>query len=408
MRETAHRQYMPSIQRYVLKSGAVRFRVRYTKPDRKPSDKGGFRSHAAAKAWMQEMEAAKFVGIFVSPQASATQMHVLIDRYVSLSVGLSRNTIAQRKSHARNWVTPKWGSWPVGNITRQAVEQWMEELTQAGAGSQTIRKCHQLPVSVMERAVEENLISRNPVKRVRLPRVKSRRHPYLTFDEVAELASAIDPRYRLFVAFLSMTGLRIGEAAALRVSSIDLERRLVFVEEAITEVSGVLEFGPTKTHERRTVAFPSILDAELADAVRGHSDNDLVFTSPGGLPLRNTTWRRRFWYPALKKINEDRQSRDGANFRPFPTVTPHDLRHTAASLAVKGGASVVGVQRMLGHADAKMTLNTYVSLFTSDLTEVATVLSESASHSTLAALLKQHSPEPSENAESNPEEGLSV
>lgn len=55
----------------------------------------------------------------------------------------------------------------------------------------------------------------------------------------------------------------------------------------------------------------------------------------------------------------------------FPRVTPHDLRHTAASLAISSGANPKVVQRMLGHANAAMTLNVYAGLFESDLDTVA-------------------------------------
>jgi integrase len=58
----------------------------------------------------------------------------------------------------------------------------------------------------------------------------------------------------------------------------------------------------------------------------------------------------------------------------MPRVTPHDLRHTAASLAVSAGANVKAVQRMLGHASAAMTLDLYADLFDDDLEAVATAL----------------------------------
>lgn len=58
----------------------------------------------------------------------------------------------------------------------------------------------------------------------------------------------------------------------------------------------------------------------------------------------------------------------------FPRVTPHDLRHTAASLAISAGANVKAVQRMLGHASAAMTLDTYSDLFDDDLDGVADAL----------------------------------
>lgn len=55
----------------------------------------------------------------------------------------------------------------------------------------------------------------------------------------------------------------------------------------------------------------------------------------------------------------------------FPEVTPHDLRHTAASLAISSGANPKAVQRMLGHASAAMTLDTYADLFEDDLDAVS-------------------------------------
>ncbi|SFT96872.1 Phage integrase family protein [Geodermatophilus amargosae] len=72
--------------------------------------------------------------------------------------------------------------------------------------------------------------------------------------------------------------------------------------------------------------------------------------------LRN--WRRRLFDPALRRAG-------------LGDVTPHELRHTAASLAVAAGANVKVVQRMLGHANATMTLDVYSGLFNGDLDAVA-------------------------------------
>jgi integrase len=62
-----------------------------------------------------------------------------------------------------------------------------------------------------------------------------------------------------------------------------------------------------------------------------------------------------------------------------PRTTPHDLRHTAASLAVSAGANVKAVQRMLGHASAAMTLDIYADLFDDDLEAVAVALDHARS-----------------------------
>jgi integrase len=74
--------------------------------------------------------------------------------------------------------------------------------------------------------------------------------------------------------------------------------------------------------------------------------------------------------------------------RPFPRVTPHDLRHTAASLAISAGANVKAVQRMLGHASAAMTLDTYADLFDDDLDAVSAALDDAAGASGIIDLLR--------------------
>ena len=128
--------------------------------------------------------------------------------------------------------------------------------------------------------------------------------------------------------------------------------------------SGGLVWSTPKTHERRSVPFPAVLADELAALMVGKGRDDLVFTDLRGGVLRNSNWRARVFDPAVTKCQKADES--------FPSITPHDLRHTAASLAVSaGGANVKAVQRMLGHARASMTLDTYADLFDADLDSVA-------------------------------------
>jgi integrase len=87
--------------------------------------------------------------------------------------------------------------------------------------------------------------------------------------------------------------------------------------------------------------------------------------SPRGAPLRNHNFRGRVFTPAAGAIG-------------VPQLTPHDLRHTGASLAVQAGTNVKAVQRMLGHASAAMTLDVYAGLFGDDLDAVADRLDEAA------------------------------
>jgi integrase len=90
---------------------------------------------------------------------------------------------------------------------------------------------------------------------------------------------------------------------------------------------------------------------------------DLVFTGTRGAVLRGGNYRNRYFSKAVERCQKADET--------FPDITPHDLRHTAASLAVSAGANVKALQRMLGHAKASMTLDVYADLFDDDLDVVA-------------------------------------
>ena len=97
---------------------------------------------------------------------------------------------------------------------------------------------------------------------------------------------------------------------------------------------------------------------DLAEIVEGKATDDLVFTSPEGGLLRLSNFRHKVFDPAAMEAGLDR-------------LTVHELRHTAASLAVSSGASVKAVQTMLGHASAAMTLDVYSHLFADELEDVS-------------------------------------
>ena len=116
--------------------------------------------------------------------------------------------------------------------------------------------------------------------------------------------------------------------------------------------------------------FPSFLTDLLAAQCAGKRADDLVFTSAAGGVLRGGNFRNRRFDAAVAVLRE--------RYPELPKITPHSLRHTAASLAISAGATVLSVQRMLGHASAAMTLDVYSDLFDDDLDAVATALDDRA------------------------------
>jgi integrase len=159
-----------------------------------------------------------------------------------------------------------------------------------------------------------------------LPRPQRRDYVYLTHAQALALADEAG-RGRLLILLLAYTGLRWGEATALRVCDIDLDRRRVDVRRAFSDVGGRVILGTPKSHQYRTVPLPRFLAVELATAVVGKHADELVFTAPGGSVLRLPNWRRSVFIPARRRA--------GLNDR----FRVHDLRHTAASLMKVSGVA---------------------------------------------------------------------
>ncbi len=164
--------------------------------------------------------------------------------------------------------------------------------------------------------MEDSRIPRNPCDGVKLPKCEHADRGYLSHAQVSALASAVD-RQSEVVLFLSYTGLRWGEMAALRVSDFDMLRRRVNVSRSVTESDG-LQWSTPKTWERRSVPFPASIADGLAALMVGKARDDLVFSDMRGGVLRNSNWRARVFEPAVAKC----QKADDT----FPSITPHDVR----------------------------------------------------------------------------------
>ncbi|WP_374758253.1 site-specific integrase [Leifsonia sp. LS1] len=126
--------------------------------------------------------------------------------------------------------------------------------------------------------------------------------------------------------------------------------------------------------QSRSVPFPPFLAPLLEELCSQKKPYQLLFGD--GSNYLHQPDRRRGWY-----IGAIARSQSSDPYS--PRVTIHDLRHTAASLAISAGANVKAVQRMLGHSSAAMTPDTYADLFDDDLDAVAVALDLARSKATL-------------------------
>lgn len=208
-----------------------------------------------------------------------------------------------------------------------------------------------------------------------------KRKRYLSHAEVGALAHAVGQQphgaelgYDIIVLVLAYCGLRWGEASGLRVKDVDLERSRLNIEVTVVMVKGHQREEAPKDYEHRSIPIPAFLRPHLARQIAGRSPNAPVFYGQRtGTWLRNAVFRLGWFNDAAASIG-------------LTGLTPHELRHTAASLAISAGANVKAVQRMLGHAKASVTLDVYADLFEEDLDAVAVSLNAAALHTTVGEL----------------------
>lgn len=243
---------------------------------------------------------------------------------------------------------------------------------QVPAFATVVLRAHGVLASILETAVRDRRVMANVARGVNLPRKVPKARVYLGHDQVERLALQ-SGQHATLVRTLAYTGLRWGEAIGLRVKSLDFLRRRALVEENAVRVGGGISVGTPKGHAIRSVPVPAFLLDELAHLCKSKAPGDLLFGE--GQRHLQTPSSRDGWFDraVVAAMIEDAT---------MPRVTPHDLRHTAASLAISAGANVKAVQRMLGHKSAAMTLDTYSDLF-DDLDAVGAALDQARTASSV-------------------------
>jgi integrase len=241
--------------------------------------------------------------------------------------------------------------WSMRNLDVHAVERWWDDLD-VGPGAR--EKAGRLLRSLTSFAHRRGIVGQDAgrVLTVPAPSVRALRPEEIpTREQVAALSEQVGERYRALILLLAYGGLRIGEAVALRVDRVDLDRRRLTVDASATEVSGRLVFGRPKTRAgERSFTMPRFLAKALREHVEqfaGHGDAGLVFTGPNGAPLRPGNFRRRVFDPAAERAG-------------LAGLHLHDLRHTCASTLAAQGASATELAARLGHSNAGLTQRVYM------------------------------------------------
>ncbi len=341
-----------------------RWQARYRDPNGRERARN-FTRRIDAERFLIGVESDKLRGQWIDPEAGRIRLSEVTERWYSTTAPLKPKTRSGYRSLLDSRIVPYLGDLQLRQIDPVVVRDWVVDLQADGLSASRIRQARNVLHAIFNMAVDGSMISRNPVVGVKTPPVVTPPRRFLTAEQVGRLADAIESPYDLLVLVLAYSGIRFGEAAALRRSHCDLEGSRLHIAESLAEVAGQLHFGTTKTHRQRVVALP----ATIRDQLRDHLDttnppsNDLVFKSQRGQPLRYSNFRQRLWTPAVQRAG-------------LAGLEIHELRHTAASLMINQGADPKLIQSQLGHSSISITYDIYGHLFPDRLDELAARLDE--------------------------------
>lgn len=359
------------IEKRRLESGGVRYEVRLRGVNGTERSRT-FRTKKDAERYERSQMAALEQGTSIDPRAGKITLAKWATEWQRTVVHLRPSTQRIHDANLRNHILPELGGIELSKLTPSLLRAWVSGLTQeSGAHGKTlapasVAQAYRTLHRVLASAVDDELLGRNPLRSVKPPRTEAEPMRFLSHDEVAALAAAIDERYRALVLVAAYTGLRAGELIALRRKHVDLMRRTITVVEQVQYVGGRHQALPPKTAAaRRSVALPGAVTDALREHLASFAEpgyEGIVFPSPEGDYLRLENFRRRAWQPAVR----------ATGLAPLR----RDLRHTCASLAIAAGADVKVLQRMLGHSSAALTLDRYGYLLPGQAQSVADRLDE--------------------------------
>lgn len=330
-----------------------------------------------ATRWETEQKRRLIDGDFVSPAAGRITVRELAAEYEKhRTTAVATRSWESDEGNLRVHIVPALGARPVGSITRADVVQLLGDLAGRRA-SGTVAKVRTTLRGLFGFAVMTRRIRVSPAEGVDVPRpdrpadgpTDESGHVVNPFT-LAELLCVVEsqrtrPRqhestkpYADVTLVLGLTGVRLGELRGLRVRDVvDVPYPALVVRRSLPQsarTGKVILRQTTKGGRSRLVPLSDRVRPVVARWSTGKDPDDLLFPAPEGGHLLAPNWRRAVGWRVT-----------GLGRR------PHDLRHTAATLWLMAGVDVKTVSGWLGHASAKLTLDTYTHWMGSDADRAA-------------------------------------
>ncbi|MBW5253253.1 tyrosine-type recombinase/integrase [Streptomyces sp. P01-B04] len=300
-----------------------------------------------AEVWLSQVEADLTRGNWQDPDAGAVNFKEYALQWVD-ERGLSATTDELYRRLLRLHLLPTFESLDLDEITAPRVRTWRTERLACTGAATTVAKAYRLLKAVMETAVDDELIRRNPCRIRGAGKESSAERQIATVAQVDALADALGPRWRLMVYLGAYGPMRPEEQAELRRKDVDLDEMTIRVRMAAPELTtGRRAPGDTKSDAgKRVVVLPAFLRTDLRRHLDWYAEKGpegLLFVGEKGKPFRRSTFGRK-WRRARVLVGMP----DGFRF--------YDLRHTGHTLATRSGATLKDTMVRAGQSSEKAAL----------------------------------------------------
>lgn len=306
-----------------------------------------FGSKSDASAWLSTVEADVRRGNWVDPRAGLVSLEEYSRSWLRLRTDLRPRTRELYESILARHILPNLGRYELGALTPSVVRAWYASLSsEGGLAEATVARSYRVLRVILNTAVADEMILRNPC-RVKGGGVEhSEERPVLSIAQVHALADAIEPKLRCLVLLAAYCSLRRGEPLGLTRADVDLVENTVSIRRSAVEVGGRLLIGPPKTAAgTRVIALPELIWADMEAHLElnvGASPDSFLFVGERGGPLRTKILQRE-WDRVRSALGVEH-------------VHLHDLRHSGNTWAAATGASTAELMARMGHASALAAL----------------------------------------------------
>lgn len=248
----------------------------------------------------------------------------------------------------------------INDITSTEIQNYLNTLK--NYSNSTIKKIKEQFSQTFTSAINKGYIVRNPMSEVIRPKSTQIRVPVraLEIEEQQQFtnylinSSITDVPFKVVYLIQMYLGLRIGEALALCSTDINLHKNLITVNKTLTTDKNhkiIMKYLPKTYGGIRDVPIPTFIRGEIIKQMQlaENNRNKQLFLTTKGEYVRPNNANRKL-KTLLEKIG-------------ITNITSHSLRHTYGTRCIEAGMRAVAVQRLMGHTDIAITLNTYTSVF---------------------------------------------